>query len=74
MDAVWIHQAKTHSARLVARAEAGEEIIVRRGQKPVAKIVAYRLPSKPRTPGGLKGRIWIADDFDETPPGFEDYM
>jgi prevent-host-death family protein len=74
MDAVSIHEAKTHFSRLVARAEAGEEIVVRRGQKPVAKIVAYEAPAKPRTPGGLEGQIWIADDFDETPPEFDDYM
>jgi len=74
MDAVSIHEAKTHFSRLVARAEAGEEIVVRRGQKPVAKIVAYAAPVSPRTPGRLKGRIWIADDFDETPPEFDEYM
>jgi prevent-host-death family protein len=74
MDAVSIHEAKTHFSKLVARAEAGEEIIVRRGPKPVAKIVAYREERKPRVPGDLKGRIWIAPDFDDIPEGFEDYV
>jgi prevent-host-death family protein len=74
MDAVSIHEAKTHFSRLVARAEAGEEIIVRRGPKPVAKLVAYHAPTKPRVPGALKGRIAIADDFDETPAEFADYV
>jgi prevent-host-death family protein len=73
MDAVSIHEAKTHFSRLIARAEAGEEIIVRRGPTPVAKIVAYRVPSTPRTPGALKGQININADFDETPPEFADY-
>lgn len=73
MEAVSIHEAKTHFSRLVARAEAGEEIIVRRGPKPVAKLVAYRSPGEPRKPGALEGQIWIADDFDEIPPGFEEY-
>jgi prevent-host-death family protein len=73
MDAVSIHEAKTQFSRLVARAEAGEEIIVRRGSKPVAKIVAYRPPTIPRRPGALKGEIAIADDFDDTPSGFDDY-
>ncbi len=41
MAKVEIHEAKTHFSRLVARAEAGEEIVVRRGPKPVAKLVAY---------------------------------
>jgi prevent-host-death family protein len=73
MDAVSIHEAKTHFSRLIARAEAGEEIIVRRGSVPVAKIVAYRAPTTPRAPGALKGQIVIADDFDETPDDFADY-
>jgi prevent-host-death family protein len=73
MDAVSIHDAKTHFSKLVARAEAGEEIIVRRGSKPVAKLVRYEAPKEPRQLGRLKGRIWIAPDFDEIPEGFEDY-
>jgi prevent-host-death family protein len=73
MDAVSIHEAKTHFSRLVARAESGEEIIVRRGQTPVAKIVAYRPPTTPRVPGTLKGRIAIAGDFDELPDEFAEY-
>jgi prevent-host-death family protein len=74
MDAVSIHEAKTQFSRLVARAEAGEEIIVRRGAKPVAKIVAYQVPTTPRRPGALKGEIRIAEDFDETPDDFSDYV
>jgi prevent-host-death family protein len=73
MEAVPIHEAKTHFSRLIARAEAGEEIVVRRGATPVAKIVAYRAPTVPRVPGGLKGQITVADDFDETPDDFADY-
>ena len=74
MDAVSIHDAKTHFSRLVARAEAGEEIIVRRGRKPVAKLVAYHAPTAPRVPGSLKGRIALAEDFDVTPEDFGDYV
>jgi prevent-host-death family protein len=74
MDAVSIHEAKTHFSRLVARAEAGEEIIVRRGRTPVAKLVAYHPPTTPRVPGSLKGRIALAPDFDATPEDFDDYV
>jgi prevent-host-death family protein len=76
MDAVSIHEAKTHFSKLVARAEAGEEIIVRRGPKPVAKIVAYEPPPKARrVPGAWKGQVWIADDFDDyIPPEFDEYI
>ena len=64
VDQVSIHEAKTHFSRLVARAEAGEEIVVRRGPTPVAKIVGYHPPTTPRTPGALRGQVAIADDFD----------
>ena len=74
MDPVSIHDAKTHFSRLIARAEAGEEIIVRRGPTPVAKIVAYHPPASPRTPGALKGKIVMADDFDQTPEDFDQYV
>jgi prevent-host-death family protein len=73
MDAISIHEAKTQFSRLVARAEAGEEIVVRRGPTPVVKIVAYHAPTTPRKPGALKGQIVIADDFDETPAEFVEY-
>jgi prevent-host-death family protein len=74
MDAISIHEAKTNFSRLVARAEAGEEIVVRRGATPVAKLVAYREAAGPRTPGRLRGRIELAPDFDETPPEFAEYL
>ena len=74
MDAVSIHDAKTNFSKLIARAEAGEEIIVRRGQTPVAKIVRYEPPKQPRQLGRLQGKIWIAPDFDDIPEGFEDYI
>ena len=73
MDAVSIHEAKTHFSRLVARAEAGEEIVVRRGMTPVAKIVAYHAPTTPRSPGALKGEISVGEDFDDIPAEFADY-
>jgi prevent-host-death family protein len=74
MDAVSIHEAKTHFSKLIARAEAGEEIIVRRGATPVAKIVAYQRPTQERRPGRLKGRVALEPDFDETPLDFTEYV
>ena len=65
----------THLSKLVKRAAAGEEIIVARAGEPVAKIIAYTAPpKKPRVPGLLKGKIWIAPDFDEIPEEFEEYL
>ena len=62
-----IHEAKTHLSRLVARAAAGEEIVIARAGHPLARLVAYEQHRQPREPGRLKGRIWVADDFDQTP-------
>ena len=62
-----IHEAKTHLSRLLERVEQGEEIVLCRAGKPVAKLVRYEQPMPLRKPGGWKGKIWIADDFDELP-------
>jgi prevent-host-death family protein len=62
-----IHEAKTHFSRLVARAAAGEEIVIAKAGEPMARLVAYEPQREPRQFGRLKGKIWIADDFDETP-------
>ncbi len=63
MHAVNIHEAKTHLSRLVEEAAGGEEIIIAKAGRPVARIVA--LPAeKPRKLGLLKGKFKIPDDFD----------
>jgi prevent-host-death family protein len=75
MDAVSIHEAKAHFARLVARAEAGEEIVVRRGATPVAKIVAYTPPSAPQMQGGPRVDIArSADELETARDDFDDYV
>lgn len=60
-----VHEAKTHFSRLLARVEAGEEIVLGRAGKPVARLVPYRPSRAPRQPGALRGQIRIADDFDD---------
>jgi prevent-host-death family protein len=60
-----IHEAKTHLSRLVDRAAAGEELVIARAGKPVARLVAYVPPVKERTLETARGQIWIAPDFDE---------
>ncbi|MDQ3054669.1 MAG: type II toxin-antitoxin system Phd/YefM family antitoxin [Actinomycetota bacterium] len=67
-----IHEAKTHLSRLVERAAAGEEIIIGKAGRPRARLVAYTEKFRPRQPGALRGRLWIADDFDETPDSLLD--
>jgi prevent-host-death family protein len=68
MSVVNIYEAKTHLSRLVARAAAGEEIVIAKAGRPVAKLVRYSEADEPRQLGGWEGRVWIADDFDELPP------
>jgi len=62
-----IHEAKTHLSRLVERAAAGEDIVIGKAGRPVARLVAYAPDASPRKPGALKGKLWVADNFDETP-------
>jgi prevent-host-death family protein len=62
-----VHDAKTHLSRLLDRAAAGEEIIVARAGRPVARLVALAPVGRPRIPGRLRGKITIADDFEGTP-------
>ena len=63
-----IHEAKTHLSRLLARVMGGEEIIIAKAGKPIAKLVPYGVPSQQRVPGTAKGKIWISEDLDEPLP------
>jgi len=69
MTRVGMHEAKTHFSRLVDRARLGEEVIVERSGRPVAKIVPYdELPRGLMALEGIwKGKGYIPDDFDELP-------
>jgi prevent-host-death family protein len=63
MAVVTVHQAKTQLSQLIARAEAGEEIIIARGKDPVVRLTPL-LPAKVRRkPGLLKGKANIPDSF-----------
>ena len=61
-----IGAAKKQWESLVERAAAGEEIVIARRGKPIAKLLPVTNTKEPRTPGGWEGRIWIAPDFDES--------
>lgn len=64
-DEVTIHEAKTHLSRLVQRAHDGEDIVIRRGKVPLAKLVRYDPTPVPRAPGRWSGLVEMAPDFDE---------
>lgn len=63
-----IHEAKTHLSRLIERVLAGEEIIIARAGRPVAKLVPIDKRTSRRQPGSARGRVWVADDFDAPLP------
>lgn len=64
-----MHHAKTHLSELIALAEAGEEVILSRANKPVAKIVPINLQPQKRVAGLCEGSIgWVAEDFDDELP------
>ena len=62
-----VYQAKTHLSSHLQRVERGEEIVIGRSGKPVAKLVPYNRRGRARRPGAWKGRVRIAADFDELP-------
>lgn len=59
-----LHEAKTHLSRLVDRAAAGEEIVIARAGRPVARLVGIERPSGSRPLGVWRGRIRIGPEFD----------
>lgn len=63
-----ITDAKANLSALIARVEQGEEVVIKKGGKPVAVLRRYAEETRPLEPGALRGRIRVADDFDELPP------
>jgi len=75
MQTIAIEDAARRLTELVQQVEQGEEIILTQADTPVAKIIAMPSKRRPRRPGSAQGIILhIADDFDATPEGFEEYQ
>lgn len=62
-----ISEAKAHLSALIEKVLAGEEVIIGKAGKPVARLIKFENHRSARQPGALKGKIKIADDFDELP-------
>ena len=62
-----ISQAKAELSALIEQVLKGNEVILAKSGKPVARLIAYRGPSRPRKPGCMAGEISIAADFDSLP-------
>jgi prevent-host-death family protein len=68
MTQVGMHEAKTTLSQLVERAEAGEEIVIARNGKPVARLVpVVSTNALASVHGALRGQVHLAEDFDELP-------
>lgn len=71
MDTVTIHAAKTTLSQLLARVEAGEEIVLARGKHPIAKLVPYHPVGPKRQFGALRGVVSAGPEFFEPLPADE---
>ena len=71
------HEAKTQLSRLLARVKNGQEIIIAKSGKAVAKLVPIKRHTAKRKPGIDQKTAWIADDFDAPLPeelGWKGYI
>jgi len=64
MQTINIHEAKTHLSRLLEQVAVGEEIVIAKAGKPIARLVPLEAPPKKRQLGLLKGKLNVPDDFD----------
>jgi prevent-host-death family protein len=67
-----VHEAKTQLSQLLVRVSMGEEVVIARAGKPVARLVALDVKLKRRSPGSAQGQVWVAPDF--TAPLSEDIL
>jgi prevent-host-death family protein len=66
--AINLYEAKTHLSELVDRAARGEEIVIAKAGHPQARLGPVATKRARRHPGGGRGKVWIADDFDAALP------
>jgi prevent-host-death family protein len=64
MVEVNVHEAKTHLSRLLSRVEAGEEVLISRAGRPIARLLPVATPPPRRVPDRDRGKGRIAEDFD----------
>ncbi len=68
VTSVNIHEAKTHLSRLLARVQSGEEIVIAKAGRPVARLVPFTQTPKQRRAGSAEGEIKMSADFDAPLP------
>ena len=67
-----ISEAKAELSALIEAVQNGREVIIAKAGKPVARLVAFRGPARPRKPGSMAAEIWIGPDFDTLPDDLEE--
>ncbi len=67
MKTVNVSEAKARISQLLDLVAIGEEVLIARAGKPIAKLIPYQINQPPRKPGCWKGKVKIAKDFDELP-------
>ena len=65
MSIVTVHAAKTNLSKLLARVEAGEEIVIARGKIPIARLTPIHAPPAARHFGAFKGAVSVGPEFFE---------
>ncbi len=68
MKVVNIHEAKTTLSQLLESVLAGEDVVISKAGTPLARLIPYHTEKKPRSPGIWKGKVTMADDFDDPLP------
>lgn len=68
-----VAEAKARFSELVQKAVSGEEVVIARDNRPLLRLVPLAAGGK-RKPGSARGRIWMAPDFNRTPPDFDEYV
>ena len=63
-----VHEAKTQFSKLLARVSLGEEVIIAKAGKPVARLMPFAEKARPRTPGSASGKLIVLPDFDAPLP------
>lgn len=65
-----VHEAKTHLSRLLERVQAGEEVVIAKAGRPIAKLVPLEAKTR-REPGSARGMVTVSEDFDAPMPELE---
>jgi len=68
MIQVNVHEAKTHLSKLLSRVSAGEEFVISKSGKPIARLIPWDEGTRNRVPGQDRGLFHVPDDFDAPLP------